>query len=195
MNRHVSDSELAQAQREFGWTDHRVRVVGLLWNGGFTATQVACKIGGVSRNAVIGLVSRKKLADATRPLSALSNGRAKGVRSTPLKPKREAKALIGRLRLLEPPPPHIDDQAIAIGQRRTLLQLTDACCHWPVGEPGSADFFYCGAVAKRKDKASFHPYCASHLRRAHQPAWRRPAGTENPHSKLSLAKVNHHARR
>src|SRR3954453_17014377 len=40
--------------------------------------------------------------------------------------------------------PQLVDNVIPIGQRRTLLELTEVTCHWPIVDPGTADFFFCG---------------------------------------------------
>lgn len=60
------------------------------------------------------------------------------------------------------------DRAIPAAQRRTLLELTAVTCRWPVGDPGSPDFFFCGAIP-REGMA----YCPRHCCVAFQPA--RPA--------------------
>lgn len=44
------------------WTDERVDTLKKLWADGLSASQIAAKLGGVSRNAVIGKVHRLKLA-------------------------------------------------------------------------------------------------------------------------------------
>ena len=44
-----------------GWTDERVEMLKQLWTEGLSASQIADKMGGVSRNAVIGKVHRLKL--------------------------------------------------------------------------------------------------------------------------------------
>jgi GcrA cell cycle regulator len=46
-------------------------------------------------------------------------------------------------------------------QRRSLMELTDDTCQWPVGDPSTVDFFFCGAQPL-PDK----PYCAAHCARA-----------------------------
>jgi GcrA cell cycle regulator len=63
---------------------------------------------------------------------------------------------------LEPEPELIE---IPVEQRKNLLQLTEATCHWPVGDPGSTDFFFCGGEASEGS-----PYCTYHSRVAYQPA-------------------------
>lgn len=46
-------------------------------------------------------------------------------------------------------------------RRLTLQELEAKSCRWPVGDPGTADFRFCGA-----DKLGTHAYCASHCRTA-----------------------------
>jgi GcrA cell cycle regulator len=62
---------------------------------------------------------------------------------------------------VEPEPELIE---IPVEQRKTLLQLTEKTCHWPVGDPGGAEFYFCGG-----DTANELPYCAFHSRVAYQP--------------------------
>ena len=40
------------------WTDDRVEVLKKLWAEGLSASQIAARLGGVTRNAVIGKVHR-----------------------------------------------------------------------------------------------------------------------------------------
>jgi GcrA cell cycle regulator len=57
--------------------------------------------------------------------------------------------------------PKVEDFAIPTPQRKTLMQLEAHDCRWPVGEPKSDLFFFCGAVAEDD-----RPYCPAHCRRA-----------------------------
>ena len=52
-----------------------------------------------------------------------------------------------------------------MSQRLSLLELNEATCHWPVGDPSSPEFFFCGGKA-----LTGLPYCAHHSRVAYQPA-------------------------
>ena len=52
------------------------------------------------------------------------------------------------------PEPQMIENIIPIGQRCSLVELTDEKCHWPIGDPGQADFFFCGG----KTNAGT-PYC------------------------------------
>jgi GcrA cell cycle regulator len=61
--------------------------------------------------------------------------------------------------------PELIDNVIPLGQRRSLLELTEETCRWPIGDPGSPEFFFCGGAA-----IVGLPYCAHHSRVAYQPA-------------------------
>jgi GcrA cell cycle regulator len=62
------------------------------------------------------------------------------------------------------PEPELIENIIPLGQRCTLLELNDEKCHWPIGDPGQPDFFFCGG----KTNAGT-PYCGYHGRVAYQP--------------------------
>jgi GcrA cell cycle regulator len=201
----VSDADIAQAQREQGWTALRTRVAFALFADGMSDSQVACLIGGVTRNAIIGKRHRTGMqlgvgpAFADRPkLKCDNNSRTGQPRPPRTRPSPGPRRDPGLSRLkLDVPPPNIVDAAIPVEQRRSLLELTDSCCHWPVGDPAGADFFFCGAAVQQADAARLQPYCASHSHRAHDlsrsPARRRTAEELVP--KLSHARVNNDWRR
>ena len=53
---------------------------------------------------------------------------------------------------------------IPVEQRKTLMQLTNKTCHWPVGDPGKTGFFFCGG-----ETVTSLPYCSYHCRVAFNP--------------------------
>jgi len=66
------------------WTDERVEQLKKMWSEGLTASQIATKLGGVSRNAVIGKVHRLKLESrATAPKRAGSGQRKPSATAAP----------------------------------------------------------------------------------------------------------------
>jgi GcrA cell cycle regulator len=148
-----------------GWTDERVELLKKLWADGLSASQIAAELGGITRNAVIGKVHRLGLSgrakspssSAPRPRKARSSGHMMRV---PRASMRGNTALAYEYEA-EPEPELIE---IPIEQRKTLLQLTEKTCHWPVGDPGSTDFFFCGG-----DTVNDMPYCSFHSRVAYQP--------------------------
>lgn len=50
--------------------------------------------------------------------------------------------------------------------RKTIADLSPRCCRYPIGDPGHADFRFCGD----RKMAPGVPYCAAHMREAYQPA-------------------------
>lgn len=149
-----------------GWTDERVELLKKLWSDGLSASQIAAELGGITRNAVIGKVHRLGLS-----------GRAKSPSSAAPRP-RKARSSGHMLRVSRPavrgntalayeyePEPEPELIEIPMEQRKTLLQLNEHTCRWPVGDPGASDFFFCGG-----DTTNEQPYCSYHCRIAYQPA-------------------------
>jgi GcrA cell cycle regulator len=152
------------------WNDERVDLLKKMWADGLSASQIAGRLGGVTRNAVIGKVHRLGLsgrATTSRMKSHRPRPRAPG-------PKRLAKprfAAIGNpaLRQLyladtEPYTPAAEELVIPLAQRRHIQTLTETSCRWPIGDPQHADFHFCG-----RTKVIGLPYCEVHARRAFQP--------------------------
>ena len=54
--------------------------------------------------------------------------------------------------------------ALPISDRVTILELSGSMCRWPIGDPTSADFRFCGCRA-----VGTLPYCQDHARVAFQP--------------------------
>ncbi|MGW1423643.1 GcrA family cell cycle regulator [Bradyrhizobium manausense] len=161
--------DLDKARRERGWTETRTRVATALYNCGLSAREVACEIGGgISRNAVIGKIHRGELGDPQRKLPRRSTDQARGVRQPRQQQSHDRGSLVRvKARAKEQPiPPNVIDTQISIEQRRSLAQLDNTCCHWPVGDPREAEFFFCGAPKANDEDL---PYCASHQFRSRLP--------------------------
>jgi GcrA cell cycle regulator len=149
-----------------GWTEERVELLKKLWADGLSASQIAAELGGITRNAVIGKVHRLGLSGRAKSPSSSSPRPRKPRSSSHMMRVPRGGGIRGNTALAydyaEPEPELIE---IPIEQRKSLLQLTEATCHWPVGDPGSADFFFCGGEANEGS-----PYCTYHSRVAYQPA-------------------------
>jgi GcrA cell cycle regulator len=152
------------------WTDERVELLKKLWADGLSASQIAGELGGITRNAVIGKVHRLGLSGRAKSPSS-SAPRARKPRSHMLRVSRASMRGNTALALayeMEPEPVEQYDNVIPIGQRRTLLELTENTCRWPIGDPASSEFFFCGGPP-----ITGLPYCAHHSRIAYQPATER----------------------
>jgi GcrA cell cycle regulator len=152
------------------WTDERVETLKKLWADGLSASQIAAELGGITRNAVIGKVHRLGLSGrAKSPSSAAPRPRKPRSGSHMLRVSRSSMrgntALAHAYELDMEAEPEPIDNVIPLGQRRSLLELTEETCRWPIGDPGTADFFFCGGPA-----ITSLPYCAYHSRVAYQPA-------------------------
>jgi GcrA cell cycle regulator len=151
------------------WTDERVETLKKLWADGLSASQIAAELGGITRNAVIGKVHRLGLSGrAKSPSSAAPRPRKPRSASHMLRVSRSLMrgntALAHAYELDIEAEPEPIDNVIPLGQRRSLLELTEDTCRWPIGDPGTADFFFCGGAA-----VTSLPYCAHHSRIAYQP--------------------------
>jgi GcrA cell cycle regulator len=150
------------------WTDDRVELLKKLWADGLSASQIAAELGGVTRNAVIGKVHRLGLSGRAKSPSSAAP-RARKPRSHIMRVARPAMrgntALALAFETEQEPELELVENIIPIGQRRTLLELTEDTCRWPIGDPASPEFFFCGG----KPLTSL-PYCGYHSRVAYQPA-------------------------
>ena len=141
-----------------GWTDARVETLETLWREGLSAAQIAVRLGGVTRNAVLGKIHRLGLSERAvtprrggqRPVSV----RPRSIpRRPPSRPKPVAAAAVDVPERVEGP-----------GLATSVLQLGAHMCHWPIGDPLSSDFSFCGRHVEGPG-----PYCLAHRRIAHRP--------------------------
>jgi GcrA cell cycle regulator len=152
------------------WTDERVELLTKLWSEGLSASQIAGRLGGVTRNAVIGKVHRLGLSGrATTSRLNSSRPRARIASSRRANKSRFASPSNLALRALyhpdaEPFVPHFEELDIPLAERKTLQMLTECNCRWPIGDPQHADFHFCN-----RNKVPGLPYCEFHARRAFQP--------------------------
>jgi GcrA cell cycle regulator len=163
------------------WTDERVELLKKLWIDGLSASQIATELGGVTRNAVIGKVHRLSLSGRAKPAStpvararkpattigrsATSNRPISGMR--PMVAGNTALKALGHI-APEPRPvarmSSSDDVVVPISKHATILTLTEQTCKWPIGDPSTEGFHFCGCGSKPGV-----PYCDYHARIAYQP--------------------------
>lgn len=161
------------------WTDERAETAKTMWAEGHSASIIAARIGGVSRNAVIGKLHRMGLA-GERSRSRATRYR-KPTKIQARRPRRVRPAwmeALGQFRV-EPHTPAIEP-VIPPEERKPLLvrkadgllhandDLTNDSCCWPCGDPQDADFGFCG-----RTKVPGVSYCLDHARIAYQPPQRR----------------------
>lgn len=138
-----------------------------LWGAGVSASILADRLNAefgttLTRNAVLGRAFRVGLPG--RPTTESRIVRVYKERPQPVRLRRKLEREIAAIKL----PPTICDQAIPLEQRKSLEQLTEHTCRWPVGDVGEEGFFFCGAEPV-KDR----PYCAGHCAVAYAPVVKR----------------------
>ena len=174
-----------------GWTDERVELLKKLWMEGLSASQIAAELGdGVTRNAVIGKVHRLKLSARAKPTNTTPRARP-APRQVPRRPSGSTMAsststisaaakprqaamprpqTMGATALAMSPDietqlyvaPAGNELFIPEDKRLSLLQLNEQTCKWPIGDPLTKDFYFCG-----QHSLETGPYCDFHSRRAY----------------------------
>ena len=137
------------------WTNEKVEKLKELWSKGHTASQIAEMLGDTTRNAVIGKAHRLDL-EARAPSKQSATPRSKEnrqIKRTAAPTSRKAKFQSILLdKNFEPENP------------KSLEDLTESTCKWPIGHPNDEKFYFCG----RKPEGEF-PYCKLHVLYAFQP--------------------------
>ena len=137
------------------WTPEKVDKLRKLWGKGTTASQIASVIGGMTRNAVIGKAHRLNLS--TKFIQKNNNFKQsaknqENISQTERKTRRNKFKSLLLEKNFEPENP------------KSLEELDDETCRWPIGHPDELDFYFCG----RKSMKDFS-YCKLHVLYAFQP--------------------------
>lgn len=163
------------------WTDERVELLKKLWSDGLSASQIAAELGSVTRNAVIGKVHRLGLSgrakSAAQPAAPRNAAPRKAPTRSPSHPMANPAAATRGAHALAPSfapqadveaaqePAPSEDVVIPFSERVTIMELREYMCRWPMGDPTTAEFRFCGARSQ-----TGMPYCGYHARIAYQPA-------------------------
>lgn len=163
------------------WTEDRVESLKKLWLEGLSASQIAKTLCGVTRNAVIGKVHRLGLSGRATPSQP---ARTQFKAPKPARPATQSAPVVRRP--VEHQPAHVHlpvsveaaqpvARYVELPGTATVLTLGARMCKWPIGDPSTDDFTFCG---RRSDPEV--PYCAEHARIAYQPhqVKKKPGGTE-----------------
>ena len=149
------------------WTEEAIEVLRTLALQGQSARTIAEALGAPSRSAVIGKANRIGIklngggaAGAERPREASGAPIRR-----PRRPVAAGRALVATLPREPRSPSWIFAQAEVGDMLRVGFEdVAETNCRWPVGDPLSEDFVYCGLPPARG-----RSYCAGHCRMAYQP--------------------------
>jgi len=144
------------------WTAERVELLKSGFEAGLSCRQIADDIG-VSRNAVIGKISRLNLSRGGGVSAGLSE-RARDPRGGPRRPRIPRQSRVSQRQILTAldAQPAVEEAPPRSEQRCSLLELSEEKCRWPISNLGAADFWFCGNKPVER-----LPYCAGHARMAY----------------------------
>jgi GcrA cell cycle regulator len=160
-------------EANMSWDESRIEQLKKLWADGLSASQIAAELGGVTRNAVIGKVHRLGLSGRAKAKTASAvRTRTKTVVVKQQRVQTQTIVTRGNLAMVEMvdavAQPVVQQQrenvVIPMSRRISIMELREGVCRWPLGDPLTAEFAYCGA-----DCAMGKTYCEAHARVAFQP--------------------------
>jgi len=137
------------------WTTERVELLKSRFAAGLSCREIACDIG-VSRNAVIGKLSRLGLTRGEFNADARPAKKQRGSKSIP-------RLQYQMLRAVYEDGEPVLSAAVVSEHRCSLLELSKQRCRWPISTPGADDFCFCGNTPLEGA-----PYCAGHTRLAYR---------------------------
>src|SRR6516164_4367898 len=159
-------------RRASPWTTERIRLLRRRWRRGARVREIAAELGhGITCNAVISKIHRLGISRLS-PYGG-APGRRYTANTRPADRPVHAQRAAWWFRKGPLPAwvvdakPYVEtvgaDARIPRRQRRSLLELNDETCSWPVGDPRSSRFFFCGARPVPNKS-----YCAAHCARAYR---------------------------
>jgi GcrA cell cycle regulator len=175
-----SRPDVQKNEAKMSWTDERVELLRQLWLDGRSASQISAELGmGVTRNAVIGKVHRLGLSGRAKSASPSVPRVRQRPAQTPRSPMAGRSsggggghAVRGNTALafsldaaIDAQPMFHEDVVVPMSLRVEIMELREAMCRWPLGDPTTPEFRYCGIQS-----VGTKPYCAHHGRMAYQPA-------------------------
>ena len=164
------------------WTAEVVEDLKKLALEGKSASHISAALGVGSRNAVIGKASRIGIKLSGGGVSARGKGAARAARlqwAPPhaTRPNADAQRC-GAAAARDPQVSPVDGRAagrsfgvVEIGEMRRLRfeDIRESACRWPLGDPRSGDFAYCGLTP-----VGGQSYCAAHCQMAYRSPQARP---------------------
>lgn len=122
------------------WTAENIKLLKSEWGRGLSAAEIAKIMGGMSRNAIIGKAHRLGLTERRQAKRA---------------PRRPGDVEADMRRQIAVEPARIDGAPVTVETIRAGL------CRWPLGDPASEEFHFCGQASGERT------YCAYHSRLAY----------------------------
>ena len=147
------------------WTDEKTERLRTLWLSGESSGMIANELG-VTRNAVIGKVHRLGLTRDPPPPRPNHPAAKQAPRYNALQ-WWVARTHAPAAKYYGVEPEDISAMQAVLNAPILLTELTNSTCRWPIGEPQSLGFGFCGHPSA--DLAMDRPYCTEHALRAYGP--------------------------
>ena len=149
------------------WTAKAIDLLRALWAEGHSTAEIGRRMG-VTKNAIVGKAHRLDLPARPSPIRKQDATGAAHAAALRRKPVREAGRMATRPVPVQAPPapsappaPALSASApsapVAAAAVRPFPRASLRSCCWPIGEPGTREFRFCGAEADPG-----RPYCAEH---------------------------------
>ncbi|WP_431281823.1 GcrA family cell cycle regulator [Humitalea sp. 24SJ18S-53] len=151
------------------WSDEAIETLKALWAEGHSTAEIGRRMG-ISKNAVVGKAHRLVLPARPSPIRRdgvprpITSGRpimAVVPRPAPVAPRasvtRPPASPVQRIMAAAPPPAAPRAVAAPPPVVRAFPRFGGRTCCWPLGEPGTAAFRFCGG-----DALTGKPYCTEH---------------------------------
>ncbi len=147
------------------WTKENVEFLKKNW-GTATARELAEKMGpGFTRNSIIGKASRLGLSAKIKTRTATSNESFENtIIDKDIKSKKGRRSKFKSL---------IIEKDFEPENPKTLEELEDGVCRYPIGHPNEKDFYFCGRTSVKD-----FSYCRLHLLYSYVPKGKKEDVTE-----------------
>ena len=139
-----------------GWDLEKEEKLKKLWGKGKTASEIAEIIGGMTRNAVIGKAHRLNLSAKSTSVNFKKSKETKSHSKN--YPNNKKPSFKNRFKSI------LLDKDFEPENPKSLEDLTDATCKWPIGHPNEEEFYFCG-----RSSITGFSYCKLHVLYAFQP--------------------------
>jgi GcrA cell cycle regulator len=170
------------------WTEQKIQMLKDMWGHGYSASEIAKHLGGLTRNAVIGKAHRLKLSSRPSPIKRDDETGALITENVPVMKSTRKRVMLRPLPVVPTPPSSIKPpskdafrafEGIKRSEGIAVTKAGDRHCRWPVGDPRSPDFRFCGCTAHEG-----MPYCIDHARVAYQNVGKKVRSSESAGSSI-----------
>jgi GcrA cell cycle regulator len=148
------------------WNDERIAELKKLWDEGLSASAIGERLG-ISKNAVVGKAHRLKLPSRPSPIKRGSSSSSKPRRARKVATAPRRSAALARADTVRHESPATRSPRSEPSRRPPMSRSYRGAdsgqgCLWPIGDPGTPEFHFCGA-----DREEGRPYCSEHVARAY----------------------------